>query len=152
MGRKSDQVARAAEPLMEPGEVVEVAAMATVGKMNVAKTAAIAAVTAIATLGTVSVMVTPKPQPVVLSTKRLLVLGMKVGLIDKPDSKITAQMARSELRARPAKRVMLYHQVDLTDLEAQPVARLKFSFFDRSDAERFAHALGEPPQVATAKR
>jgi len=143
---KADQIRRAAEPLMEPGEVVEVAAMAVLGKFNVAKNVALGVATAVATLGMVSVMTTPVPQPVALTTRRFLVLGIKVGLVDTPDSKIVTAIPRSALRARPAKRVALYHAVDLTDPVGAKVARMKFSFFAGGDAQKFAQALGEPPR------
>src|SRR5215472_13273930 len=110
-----DQIRQAAEPLMQPGEVVEAAAMAVLGKFNVGKSVALGIATGIATLGMVSVMTTPKEQPVVLTTRRFLVLGIKTGIVDKADSKIVTEIQRSELRATPAKRVALFIAVDLTD-------------------------------------
>jgi hypothetical protein len=151
MGRKSDQIARAAEPLMAPGEIVEVAAMAVIGKFNYAKSVALGIATGLATLGMVSVMTTPKPQPVVLTTKRMLVLGFKGIIVEEADSKIVNEIPRSELRARPAKRVALYHAVDLTDPQGNKLARMKFGFFDGGDAQKFAQRLGEPPMVPGQK-
>src|SRR5437867_6291738 len=115
MASKSEKVARAAEAVLEPGEVVEATGMAVLGKFNAGKSVALGIATGIATLGMVSVMTTPKPQPVVLTTKRMLVLGIKVGIIDQPDSKIVTEIPREQLRAKPARRVMLYQAVDLTD-------------------------------------
>ena len=152
MGSKGEKVARAAEPLMEPGEVVEVAGMAVLGKFNVGKSVALGIATGIATLGMVSVMTTPKPQPVVLTTKRMLVLGIKVGIIDQPDSKIVTEIPREQLRAKPARRVMLYQAVDLTDPQGTKVTRMKFSLFDGAAAKKFAQVLGEPPAARVAAR
>ena len=152
VGSKGEKVARAAEPLMETGEVVEVAGMAVLGKFNVGKSVALGIATGIATLGMVSVMTTPKPQPVVLTTKRMLVLGIKVGIIDQPDSKIVTEIPREQLRAKPARRVMLYQAVDLTDPQGNKVTRMKFSLFDGADAKKFAQVLGEPPAARVAAR
>jgi hypothetical protein len=151
MGRKSDQIARAAEPLMAPGEIVEVTAMAVIGKFNYAKSVALGIATGVATLGLVSVMTTPKPQPVVLTTKRMLILGFKGIIVEEADSKIVTEIPRSELRARPAKRVALYYAVDLTDPQGNKMARMKFGFFDRGDAQKFAQGVGEPPMVPGQK-
>lgn len=145
VGRKSAKIARAAEPLMQPGEVVEATAVAVIGKWNVGKSMALAAVTAVATLGMLSVMTVPKPQPVVLTTRRFLVLGIKQDLmVEEPDSKIITEIPRSELRAKPAKRVALYHAVDVTDTEGNKLTRMKFGFFDGGDAQKFAVGLGAP--------
>lgn len=136
---------------MEPGEIVEVAGMAVLGKFNVAKSVALGVVTGLATLGMFSVMTSPTPQPVVLTTRRLLVLGIKTGIVDRPESKIVTDVPRSELRAKPAKRVALYHAVDLTDPQGNKVVRMKFAFFDGGDAKNFAQALGEPPVGVAVK-
>src|SRR6266852_714516 len=93
---KKEQVARAAEGVLEPGEIVEVATMATIGSLQLGRQAAIAAVSAIATAGLLSVTVTPKPQPVVLTTRRLLVLGLRNTLMEQADSKIRSQFPRAE--------------------------------------------------------
>ena len=129
---------------MQPGEIVELAAVSTLGKFNVAKSVALAAATAVATLGMVSIMSTPKAQPVVLTTRRFLILGIKSGLVDKPDSKILTEVPRADLRARPAKRVALYFAVDVTDPEGRKLVRMKFSFFNGADARAFSDALGRP--------
>jgi hypothetical protein len=137
---------------MQPGEIVEVAGMAVIGKFNVAKSVALGVVTGLATLGMFSVMTSPTPQPVVITTRRLLVLGIKVGLVDKPDSKIVTEIPRSDLRAKPAKRVLLYHAVDLTDPDGNKLVRMKFAFFDGGDAQKFAQALGQPPVTGVGAR
>jgi hypothetical protein len=149
MARKNEEIARAAEPLMQPGEVVEATAMAVVGKFNWGKSMALGIATGIATLGMVSVMTTPKQQPIALTTRRFLILGIKSGIVDKPDSKIATEIPREQLRALPAKRVMLYHAVDLTDPEGNKVARMKFGFMDGADAQKFAQVLGEPAGVVS---
>ena len=144
MGKK-EEILTAVAPLLAPDEVVEGAAMAAVGKWNVGKSLALAAVTAVATLGVLSVMTVPKPQPLVLTTKRFLILGIKQDLmVEHPESKIVAEIARRELRARPAKRVALYHAVDVTDVQGNKLSRLKFGFFDGAAAQKFATGLGAP--------
>ncbi len=150
MGSKSEKVARAAEAVLEPGEVVEATGMAVLGKFNVGKSVALGIATGIATLGMVSVMTTPVQQPVVLTTKRFLVLGIKKGIVDSPDSKIVTEVPRSELRAKPAKRVALFIAVDLTDPQGNKLTRMKFAFFDMANAQKFAQGLGEPAMAGVA--
>ena len=144
MASKSEKVARAAEAVLEPGEVVEATGMAVLGKFNAGKSVALGIATGIATLGMVGVMTTPVQQPVVLTTKRFLVLGIKKGIVDSPDSKIVTEIPRSELRAKPAKRVALFIAVDLTDAQGNKLTRMKFGFLSMADAQRFAQGLGEP--------
>jgi hypothetical protein len=142
VGKKED-IAAAAAPLLEPGEQVQATAMAVVGKWNVGKSMALAAVTAVASLGMLSVMTVPKQQPLALTTKRFLILGMKQDLmVEKPESRIVAEIPKSELRAMPARRVALYHAVDVTDVQGNKVSRLKFGLFDGASAKAFAQGLG----------
>ena len=152
MGANKDQIARAAESVVEPGEVVELTTNAVIGSLRLGRQMAIAAATAIATGGLLSVEVTPKQQPVVLTTTRLLVLGMKNTFTDQADSKIRTEIPRADLRAKPARRIALYHQVDLTDSEGAPVARMKFGLFDGADARNLAQALGPAPTAVEKKK
>ena len=144
MGRVTDQVARAAEPVLEPGEIVEVATVGSFGSVSIARMAVTAAAVSIATAGLFTAYVTPKKVPIVLTTKRLLILGTN-GLLEKADSKIVTQVPRSELRAHPARRPFLWTKVDLTDPQGTPVARMQFPLPTRGDAARIATALGLPP-------
>src|SRR5260370_17599146 len=84
-----DQTKRAAEGVLEPGEVVEQATQALIGSLQLGRQMAIGVATAIATAGLLSVTVSKKPEPIVLTTKRLLVLGMKNTSIDQPHSTIS---------------------------------------------------------------
>jgi hypothetical protein len=144
MGKK-EEIAQAVQPLLQPGEVVDAAAMGVVGKWNVGKSMALAAVTAVASLGILSVYTVPKPQPLVLTNRRFLILGIKEDLmVDHVESKIKTEIPRSDLRAKPAKRVALYHAVDVTDAQGNKLTRLKFSFFNGGDAKNFAQGLGAP--------
>ena len=145
MGKK-EQIAAAAAPVLQPGETVEATAMGVVGKWNVGKSMGVAAVTAIASLGMLSVYTVPKPQPLVLTTKRFLILGIDQDvMVERPASKIVTEVPRSELRARPARRVMLYHAVDVTDVAGNKLTRLKFGFLDGEAARSFAQGLGAGP-------
>ncbi|HEX9476913.1 MAG TPA: hypothetical protein VGA41_09665 [Candidatus Dormibacteraeota bacterium] len=144
MSRTSDQVARAAEPVLEPGEIVEVATVGAFGSVSVARTAITAAAVSIATAGLFTAYVTPKKVPIVLTTKRLLILGTKGLITESPDSKIEAQVPRSELRARAPHRRFLWTKVELTDPQGTPVARMQFPLPARGDADRIAKALGTP--------
>jgi len=145
VGANKGQIARAAEPVLEPGEVVELTTNAVIGSLHLGRQALIAGATALATGGLLTVTVSTTQSPIVLTTRRLLVLGLKNTLIDQADSKIKTAIPRSMLRAVPPKRVLLYRRLDLTDAEGNRVARLKMSFFDKEDAERIAQALGPAP-------
>ena len=132
---------------MQPGEVIEVVGEAVLGKFNVGKSVALGIATGIATMGLVSVMTTPVPQPIVVTTKRFIVLEIKKGIVDKPDSKIRLEIPRSEIRALPAKLAVTY-SVDLTDVEGKKLTRMKFPFWRGGMAKSFAEALGEHSGVA----
>ena len=58
MGRVTDQVARAAEPVLEPGEIVEVATVGSFGSVSIARIAVTAAAVSIATAGLFTAYVT----------------------------------------------------------------------------------------------
>jgi uncharacterized membrane protein (UPF0136 family) len=142
-----EQTKRAAEGVVEPGEVVELATQALVGSLQLGRQMAIGVATTIATAGLLSVTVSKKPEPIVLTTKRLLVLGMKNTFIDQADSKIRSEFPRSALRAR-AHRVFTYYALDVTDTEGRPIGRMRFPFWSRADAKALADALGPPPPIA----
>jgi len=142
-----DQTKRAAEGILEPGEVVEQATQALIGSLQLGRQMAIGVATAIATAGLLSVTVSKKPEPIVLTTKRLLVLGMKNTFIDRADSKIRSEFPRGELRGQ-AHRVFTYYALDVTDTEGRPIGRMRFPFWSRADAKAIADALGPPPSTA----
>lgn len=143
---KNDQIRQAAEPLTQPGEVIEVVGEAVLGKFNVGKSVALGIATGIATMGLVSVMTSPVAQPIVVTTKRFIVLEIKKGIVDRPDSKIRLEIPRSEIRALPAKLGLTY-SVDLTDVEGKKLTRMKFPFWRGGMAKSFAQALGDPSKV-----
>ena len=142
-----DTTRRAAEAVVEPGEIVEVATQALIGSLQLGRQMAIGVATAIATAGLLSVTVSKKPEPVVLTTKRLLVLGMKNTFIDQADSKIRSEFPRSALRGR-AHRVFTYYALDLADAEGRPIGRMRFPFWSRADAKALAEGFGPPPPTA----
>jgi len=94
---------------------------------------------------------TPKKVPIVLTTKRLLILGTK-GVFEQADSKIVAEIPRADLRAKPPRRPFLWTKVDLTDPQGTPVARMQFPVPARGDAKLIAAALGQPPTPVVAAR
>jgi hypothetical protein len=150
MGRAQEQVARTAEAVLEPGEIVEIATWAPFGRVSVKRQVLTAAAVSIATAGLFTAYVTPKRMPIVLTTKRFLLLGSKEGVLsDQADGKIVAQMPRSELRARPPKRGIFNIKLYLTDPQGTPVSRMIFGHWAMGDASRFAAALGQPATTAT---
>jgi hypothetical protein len=142
-----DTTKRAAEAVLEPGEVIELATQALVGSLQLGRQMAIGVATAIATAGLLSVTVSKKPEPIVLTTKRLLVMAMKNTFIDQADSKIRSEFPRSALRGR-AHRVFTYYALDVTDAEGRLIGRMRFPFWSRADAKAIGDALGPPPVMA----
>jgi hypothetical protein len=61
------------------------------------------------------------------------------------DSKVEAQVPRSDLRARALRRRFLWAKVEVTDAIGTPVARMPFPLPARGDAALIAKALGAPP-------
>jgi hypothetical protein len=145
MSRVTSKVARAADPLLEPGEHVEVATIATFGRSSIAKAAAIAAVTTVATGGLLTLHSYAKKVPIVLTTRRLLVLAVRDFLLLTPLSKIEVQAQRSDLRATPPVQNLLWTKLDLTFSDGTPIARMQFPLPSRGDAYKIAQLLGEPP-------
>ena len=132
--------------MLEPGEIVEIATWAPFGRVSVKRQVLTAAAVSIATAGLFTAYVTPKRVPIILTTKRFLILGTKDGIInDQADSKIAAQTPRSELRARPPRRGVFNIKLFLTDPEGAPVSRMIFGHWAMAEANRLATALGQPP-------
>ena len=150
MGRAQEQVARTAESVLEPGEIVEIATWAPFGRVSIKRQVLTAAAVSIVTAGLFTAYVTPKRVPVVLTTKRFLILGQKEGIVnDQPEGKIVAEMPRSDLRARSPKRGVFNIKLFLTDPQGTPVSRMIFGHWAMGEASRFAAALGQPATTAT---
>jgi hypothetical protein len=142
----AEQAARAAEAVLEPGEIVEIATWAPFGRVSIKRQVLTAAAVSVATAGLFTAYVTPKRVPIILTTKRFLILGTKDGLInDQAESKVVAQMPRSEVRAKPPRRRVLNIRLELTDPQGTPMGRMGFTHLNMSDASRLATALGQPP-------
>jgi hypothetical protein len=145
MGRAQEQAARAAEAVLEPGEIVEIATWAPFGRVSIKRQVLTAAAVSIVTAGLFTAYVTPKRMPIVLTTKRFLLLGSKEGVLsDQAEGKIVAEMPRSELRARSPKRGVFNIKLFLTDPQGTPVSRMIFGHWNMGEASRFATALGQP--------
>src|SRR5438445_9023352 len=141
-----EQAARAAEAVLEPGEIVEMAVWAPFGRVSIKRQVLTAAAVSVATAGLFTAYVSPKRVPIILTTKRFLILGSKEGLVnDQAESKVVAQMPRSEVRAKLPRRRVLNILLELTDPEGTPAGRMIFTHFNKSDASRLATALGQPP-------
>lgn len=138
-------MARAAEPVLQAGEVVEVATVATFGRTNIVKAAAFAAATGLATGGLLIGLAYARKVPIVLTNRRLLVLGIKGILFERADSKIVTALPRSELRAKPPYQRLLWTNLDLTDAQGRSIARMQFPIPNRGHADQIAQLLGEPP-------
>lgn len=139
--RRRVLAATAARPILEVGETIEVAAVCRLGYI------------APAFLGALAMTLLPPAfvpghvsadTPIVLTTKRLLLLGTTGWLTTRPDSRIVRQFSRENLRALPPGRVFFWTTVDLTDPSGGQVAHLSFKLPWRSDAIDIAKALGTP--------
>jgi hypothetical protein len=145
VGVGAEQAARAAEGVLEPGEIVEIATWAPFGRVSIKRQVLTAAAVSIATAGMFTAYVTPKRVPIIITTKRFLILGTKEGIInDQADSKIAAEVPRSEMRATLPRRGVLNIKLMLTDTQGAPFGRLIFTHFNMADAMRIATALGQP--------
>ena len=144
-----EQAARAAEAVLEPGEIVDMAICAPFGRVSIKRQVLTAAAVSVATAGLFTAYVSPKRVPIILTTKRFLILGSKEGLInDQAEGKVVAELPRSELRAKLPRRRVLNIVLELTDPQGTPSGRMIFTHFNKRDPDRIAAALGQPPTTA----
>ena len=137
----SDRVAKAATPLLEPGETIEVATVAAVGKVSLKRQVATAAVTAVLTAGMVTAVTYAQKRPVVLTNRRLLFLDFN-NLTGKPLEKLVGQVPREGLRAQ-RDRALLWLAYNLIDGSGAPVLRLSFPLPNRNAGRQIAESLGQ---------
>ena len=135
-----DKIKKAVTPLLEPGEVIEVATVAAVGKVSARRQIATVAVAAILSAGTVTVVAYSPKRPVVLTNRRLLFLDANE-ITGRPLEKLVGTLNREGLRAQ-RQRALLWLKYDLIDGTGAPVVRLSFPLPDRSAGHQIATALG----------
>ena len=135
-----DKIKKAATPLLEPGEVIEVATVAAVGKVSARRQIATVAVAAILSAGTVTVVAYSPKRPVVLTNRRLLFLDANE-ITGRPLEKLVGTLNREGLRAQ-RQRALLWLKYDLIDGTGAPVVRLSFPLPNRSAGHQIATALG----------
>lgn len=135
-----DRIKKAATPLLEPGEVIEVATVAAVGQVSIKRQVATAAVTAILTLGTVTAVAYSKKRPIALTNRRLLFLDAN-DLTGRPVSKLVGALNREGLRAQ-RQRALVWRKYDLIDSTGTAVVRISFPLPARQTGDQIAQALG----------
>ena len=135
-----DKIKKAATPLLEPGEVIEVATVAAVGKVSARRQIATVAVAAILSAGTVTAVAYSPKRPVVLTDRRLLFLDANE-ITGRPLEKLVGALPREGLRAQ-RQRGLLWLKYDLIDNAGAPVVRLSFPVPNRSAGHQMAAALG----------
>jgi len=135
-----DRIKKAATPLLEPGEVIEVATVAAVGKVSTRRQIATVAVTAILSAGTVTAVTYSPKRPVVLTNRRLLFLDANE-ITGRPLEKLVGVLNREGLRAQ-RQRALLWLKYDLIDSTGAPVVRLSFPVPNLSAGHQIAAALG----------
>lgn len=135
-----DRIKKAATPLLEPGESIEVATVAAVGKVSVKRQIATAAITAILTAGTVTAVAYSKKRPTVLTNRRLLFLDANE-MTGRPKEKLVGEISRDGLRAQ-RQRGLLWLKYDLIDSTGSAVVRLSFPVPARKAGNQIAQALG----------
>jgi hypothetical protein len=135
-----DRIKKAATPLLQPGEVIEVATVAAVGKVSAKRQIATAAITAIVTAGTVTAVAYAPKRPMVLTNRRLLFLDANE-LTGRPQEKLVGELNREGLRAQ-RQRALLWLKYDLIDNSGAPVIRLSFPVPNRKAGHQIAGALG----------
>ena len=135
-----DRIKKAATPLLQPGEVIEVATVAAVGKVSAKRQIATAAITAIVTAGTVTAVAYAPKRPMVLTNRRLLFLDANQ-LTGRPQEKLVGELNREGLRAQ-RQRALLWLKYDLIDNSGAAVVRLSFPVPARKAGGQIAAALG----------
>lgn len=153
MGKRiSARIEKAAEPVLEEGESIEVGTVGTItrasAKRRVATSAAVAAATTIATGGMVTAWTHAAKVPIVLTNKRLIVLGQG-GFTGRAKSEVVAQVPRAGLHAKPA-RSLLWLSFDLFGPDGNQFGRMSFPLPNRAAGRQIASSLGEPPQPAAS--
>ena len=135
-----DRIKKAATPLLEPGEVIEVVTVAAIGKVSPRRQIATVAVAAILSAGTVTAVAYSPKRPVVLTNRRLLFLDANE-ITGRPLEKLVGALPREGLRAQ-RQRGLLWLKYDLIDNTGAPVVRLSFPVPNRSAGHQMAAALG----------
>ena len=135
-----DRIKKAATPLLEPGEVIEVVTVAGIGKVSPRRQIATVAVAAILSAGTVTAVAYSPKRPVVLTNRRLLFLDANE-ITGRPLEKLVGALPREGLRAQ-RQRGLLWLKYDLIDNTGAPVVRLSFPVPNRSAGHQMAAALG----------
>lgn len=135
-----DRIKKAATPLLQPGESIEVATVAAVGKVSAKRQIATAAITAIVTAGTVTAVAYAPKRPMVLTNRRLLFLDANE-LTGRPQEKLVGELNREGLRAQ-RQRALLWLKYDLIDNSGAAVVRLSFPVPARKAGNQIAGALG----------
>ena len=135
-----DRIKKAATPLLEPGEAIEVATVAAVGKVSAKRQIATVAITAILTAGTVTAVTYSPKRPVVLTNRRLLFLDANE-VTGRPLEKLVGALPREGLRAQ-RQQGLLWLKYDLIDDTGAPVVRLSFPVPNRKAGHEMAAALG----------
>lgn len=140
----ADRVARAATSLLQPGETIEVATVAAVGKVplkqQVATAAVTAAVTGLLTGGVATAVFYVNKRPIVLTNRRLLILDAN-DFTGRPLTKLVGAVSREGLRAQH-QRSLLWLTYNLIDNSGRPVLRLRFPVPNRKAGHRIAESLG----------
>ena len=135
-----DRIKQAATPLLEPGEVIETATVAAVGKVSARRQIATVAVTTILSAGTVTAVTYSPKRPVVLTNRRLLFLDANE-ITGRPLEKLVGVLNREGLRAQ-RQQALLWLKYDLIDSSGAPVVRLSFPLPNRSAGHQIAAGLG----------
>jgi hypothetical protein len=136
----ADRIIKAATPLLEQGETIEVATVAGVGTVSAKRQIATAAVTAVLSAGMVTAVTYAKKRPMVLTNRRLLFLEANE-LTGRPLEKLVAAVPREGLRARRG-RALLWLVYDLIDTAGGGVLRLSFPLPNRKAGHQIAQSLG----------
>ena len=143
-GMKLDErIAKAAQPVLKAGEAIEACTMCTFGAVEMKKVElATAVLLAIATAGAMTIYAVPTMVHLVLTNRRLLVLGQDWA--GNPKSAITMEVPRAEIRATPTKAGLTWLAYNITDKDGTAFALVRFAFPSRKAGRQIAVALGAP--------
>jgi hypothetical protein len=139
--KRTQRVNEVMSALLQPGEQVEVASVANVGRVTLGRKVAVAAAAAVFSGGTMTMHYRPARFYVVLTSQRLLCLGSSTWT-GRPVPKITLQVPRAAIAGttEPVRRVTLAFDVLISGQEN--ALRMTFPMPLRDDGDRIAASLG----------
>jgi hypothetical protein len=143
------KLAKAAEPHLRPGEVVEVGAFTTVGSVSVKKQFLTAAVVGVATLGHVAATVRPARRYLALTSQRLLFFNGE-GTFGRPGKPLFS-LPKEAVAVVKSGRHLLAYRIELAVAGQEKGLLINFPITARATMEQIAASLPAASDVAAGR-